>query len=174
MLATTYSRAQIGLDAPLVQVEVHMAGGLPSLNTVGFSETTGRESKDRVRSAIQQSGFDLPPRRTTINLAPAELPKRGGRYDLAIAIGLLQCSEQIQVSDLERFEFYAELSFSGDLRAAQAVLPALYQAQKSERLIVVSKTQCEGLKGLGFKRIFAFDTLAEVCEFIVAPEKYSP
>lgn len=173
MLATTYSRAQLGLDAPLVQVEVHMAGGLPSLNTVGLSETTGRESKDRVRSAIQQSGFDLPPRRTTINLAPAELPKRGGRYDLAIAMGLLQCSEQIQVKGLEQFEFYAELSLSGELRPVLAIFPALYQAQASGRSIVVAKAQCDELRGLGFERIYAFDTLAQVCEFVVSPDQFS-
>jgi magnesium chelatase family protein len=88
-LATLYSRACVGMDAPLVTVEVHLSNGLPSLSIVGLPETAVKESKDRVRGAILNSRFDFPARRITINLAPADLPKEGGRFDLAIALGIL-------------------------------------------------------------------------------------
>ena len=94
-LAIVYSRAQVGMDAPLVTVEVHLSNGLPSLSIVGLAETAVKESKDRVRGAILNSHFEFPARRITINLAPADLPKEGGRYDLPIAIGILAASGQI-------------------------------------------------------------------------------
>ena len=94
-LAVVYSRAQLGIDAPLVCVEVHLSNGLPALSIVGLPETAVRESKDRVRSALLNSGFEFPARRITINLAPAELPKQGGRYDLAIALGILAAYGQV-------------------------------------------------------------------------------
>jgi magnesium chelatase family protein len=87
-LAIVYTRAQVGIDAPLVSVEVHLSGGLPGLFIVGLPEAAVKESKDRVRGAIQNSGFEFPARRITINLAPADLPKEGGRFDLPIALGL--------------------------------------------------------------------------------------
>ena len=99
-LAVVYSRAQAGVQAPLVTVEVHLANGLPALSIVGLPETAVRESKDRVRSALQHSGFDFPARRITINLAPADLPKQGGRYDLAIALGILAASGQVPLEPL--------------------------------------------------------------------------
>ena len=98
-LAILYSRAQVGMDAPLVTVEVHLSNGLPSLSIVGLPETAVKESKDRVRGAILNSHFDFPARRITINLAPADLPKEGGRYDLPIALGILAASGQIPDND---------------------------------------------------------------------------
>jgi magnesium chelatase family protein len=100
-LARIYTRAQLGIEAPLVQVEVHLSGGLPSLSLVGMPETAVKESKDRVRSAILNSHFEFPAKRITINLSPADLPKEGGRYDLAIALGILAASEQIPAQRLE-------------------------------------------------------------------------
>ena len=94
-LAVIYTRAQLGVTAPLVEAEVHLANGLPAFTIVGLPETAVKESKDRVRSAIVNSHFDFPQRRITVNLAPADLPKQGGRYDLAIALGILVASEQI-------------------------------------------------------------------------------
>ena len=94
-LACIYSRARVGLDSPLVTVEVHLANGLPAFNIVGLPETSVRESKDRVRSAILNCGYEFPAKRITINLAPADLPKEGGRFDLPIAIGILVASEQL-------------------------------------------------------------------------------
>ncbi|WP_394173696.1 YifB family Mg chelatase-like AAA ATPase [Thalassotalea litorea] len=115
-IAKIYSRARIGLDAPTVIVEVHIGNGLPAFNIVGLPETTVKESKDRVRSALINCGYDFPGRRITVNLAPADLPKEGGRFDLPIAIGILLASEQLPLFDTERMEFAGELSLSGELR----------------------------------------------------------
>ena len=105
--AITYSRAYVGVEAPLVSVETHLSGGLPALTIVGLPETAVRESKDRVRSAIINAGFEFPAKRITINLAPADLPKEGGRFDLAIAIGLLAASGQLPVEEVKGYEFVA-------------------------------------------------------------------
>lgn len=103
-LAIVYSRAQVGVEAPSVTVEVHLANGLPALTLVGLPETAVKESKDRVRSAIINAGFDFPARRITLNLAPADLPKDGGRFDVAIALGILAASGQLPAVALEHIE----------------------------------------------------------------------
>jgi magnesium chelatase family protein len=136
-LATVLTRAQQGLDAPEVTTEVYLAAGLPSLTIVGLVETAVRESRDRVRAAIEQSGFVFPDGRLTINLAPADLPKSGARYDLAIALGILAASGQLQRQSLTGYEFLGELAFTGALRAVPGVLPALLAAQQSGRRMVV-------------------------------------
>ncbi|THG69635.1 magnesium chelatase, partial [Pseudomonas sp. A-1] len=128
-LAIVHSRAQLGIDAPAVSVEAHLANGLPSLTLVGLPETAVRESKDRVRSAIQSCGFDYPSRRITLNLAPADLPKDGGRFDLAIALGILAASGQLPAASLENLECLGELALSGALRAVRGVLPAALAAR---------------------------------------------
>ena len=107
-LAIVYSRARLGMDAPLVTVEVHLSNGLPSLSIVGLPETAVKESKDRVRSAIINSSFDFPARRITVNLAPADLPKEGGRFDLPIALGILAANRQIPYDELDANEFAGE------------------------------------------------------------------
>ena len=103
-LALVHSRAQVGIDSPAVDVEVHLANGLPSISIVGMPETAVKESKDRVRAAILNSNFEFPNRRITINLAPADLPKEGGRFDLPIALGILAASGQIPANGLENYE----------------------------------------------------------------------
>jgi magnesium chelatase family protein len=135
-LAVVYSRAQLGVSAPLVSVEAHIANGLPCLTIVGLPETAVRESKDRVRSALLNSGFEFPGRRITINLAPADLPKQGGRYDLAIALGILAASAQIPDAPLEQYEFVAELALSGAIRPVQGILPGALGALASQRQFV--------------------------------------
>ena len=115
-LAIVYSRAQVGMDAPLVTVEVHLSNGLPSLSIVGLPETAVKESKDRVRGAILNSHFEFPARRITINLAPADLPKEGGRYDLPIALGILAASRQIPDNDLQQYEFAGSFRQANDRR----------------------------------------------------------
>ncbi len=137
-LAVLYSRAGVGMDAPLVTVEVHLANGLPSMSIVGLPETAVKESKDRVRGAIINSRFEFPMRRITINLAPADLPKEGGRFDLAIALGILAASRQIPGSELSGYEFAAELALSGELRAVQGILPMALQTKKAERILVIA------------------------------------
>src|SRR5262245_23173269 len=115
-IATILSRAQNGMDAPEVRVEVDIANGLPALAIVGLPETVVKESKDRVKAAITNSNFEFPSGRVTVNLAPADLPKEGGRFDLPIAVGILVASGQILAESVTRCEFYGELSLSGELR----------------------------------------------------------
>src|SRR5262245_46543554 len=110
MLATVLSRASFGTEAPQVFVEVHIASGLPSLSIVGLPEGSVRESKERVRSAVTTAGFEFPAGRIVINLAPADLPKEGARFELAIALGLLVASGQIPPDRLKDCEFFGELS----------------------------------------------------------------
>jgi len=136
-LATVHSRAQTGLDAPAVAVEVDLAGGLPALAIVGLPETEVKESKDRVRAAIVNSGYQFPTRRITVNLAPADLPKEGGRFDLAIALGILAASGQIPVKALTEYEFLGELSLSGELRGVRGALPAALAADGVGRTLVL-------------------------------------
>ncbi|HAJ93228.1 MAG TPA: ATP-dependent protease [Gammaproteobacteria bacterium] len=136
-LAIIYSRARVGMDAPPVTVEVHLSNGLPSLSIVGLPETAVKESKDRVRSAILNSQFDFPARRITINLAPADLPKEGGRFDLPIALGILAASRQIPGNELEHYEFAGELALSGELRAIQGALPMTLQTHRARRSLII-------------------------------------
>src|SRR5450830_1561169 len=121
-LAVLRSRALAGMDAPAVSVEVHLAKGLPSLTIVGLPDTEVRESKDRVRAALANGGFKVPSRRVTVNLAPADLPKESGRFDLPIALGILAASGQLPAEELDRYEFAGELSLSGELRPIRGAL----------------------------------------------------
>ncbi len=137
-LAIIYSRSADGVMAPQVFVEAHLSNGLPSLSIVGLPEAAVKESKDRVRGALLNSGFEFPPRRITINLAPAHIPKEGGRFDLPIAIGILSASGQISNTQLEEYEFSAELALGGELRPVSGILPAALQAEKERRTLVVA------------------------------------
>lgn len=136
-LARIYSRALVGIDAPQVVVEVHLSGGLPSLSLVGLPETAVKESKDRVRSAILNSDYEFPAKRITINLSPADLPKEGGRYDLAIALGILVASEQVSATLIEQHEFIGELALGGDLQPVPGVLPSALACAKAQRILVL-------------------------------------
>jgi len=138
-LACVNARAQLGVSAPEVRVEVHLAGGLPSFNIVGLPETAVRESRDRVRAAISNSGFTPPSRRITVSLAPADLPKDGGRFDLPIALGILVASGQLKVKDLDAYEFLGELSLGGQVRAVPGCLPAILHARESGRCLVLPR-----------------------------------
>ena len=123
-LAIVHGRARAGVRAPEVTVEVYMSGGLPRMSMVGLPQAAVRESKDRVRAAIRCAQFEFPPRVTTVNLAPADLPKGGGRFDLPIALGILAASEQLPRNALAGHEFLGELGLAGELRAVDGVLPA--------------------------------------------------
>ncbi len=162
-LAVVYSRAQLGLDAPQVTVEVHLSGGLPGLSIVGLPETAVREAKDRVRSALLNGRFSFPARRITINLAPADLPKEGGRFDLPIALGILAASGQIPTTALADYEFLGELALSGMLRPVRGVLPAALQAQTAGRsLMVPMENAAEGAL-VKDAHILAADHLLAIC-----------
>ncbi|NIP73273.1 MAG: YifB family Mg chelatase-like AAA ATPase [Gammaproteobacteria bacterium] len=142
-LALIYSRAQAGVWAPLVSVEVHLSNGLPGLSIVGLPETAVRESKDRVRGALLNSGFEFPARRITINLAPADLPKEGGRFDLPIALGILAASGQVAAQSLAAHEFVGELGLGGELRGVRGALPAALQAARAGRALVCPRENAD-------------------------------
>ncbi len=162
-LAVVYSRAQTGIDAPLVSVEVHLSNGLPSLSIVGLPETEVKESKDRVRAAILNSQFDFPARRITISLAPADLPKEGGRFDLAIALGILAASEQIPSESLDQFEFIGELALSGELRGIRGVLPATIQTARAKRSLFVATTNADEAALVSDATVYPAEHLLNVC-----------
>lgn len=161
-LAIVHSRAQIGVEAPAVTVEAHLANGLPALTLVGLPETAVKESKDRVRSAIQNSAFDFPNRRITLNLAPADLPKDGGRFDLAIALGILAASNQIPADSLKQYECLGELALSGTLRPVQGVLPAALAARAAGRTLMVPLANAEEASLASGLRVIAVEHLLQV------------
>ena len=136
-LAIVHSRAQEGVAAPAVTVEVHLSGGLPGTSIVGLPETAVKEARDRVRVAIQNAQLDYPSRRVTVSLAPADLPKDGGRFDLPIALGILAAAGQVPKENLGRYEFLGELALSGELRAVTGVLPAALKAVRAGRTLIV-------------------------------------
>ena len=136
-LALVHGRARVGVSAPAVQVEVQLAGGLPRMSIVGLPATAVREAKDRVRAAIRSSQFEFPSRAITVNLAPADLPKDGGRFDLAIALGILAASGQVPRDALAGCEFHGELGLTGELRQVDGILPAAMAAGRAGRRLVV-------------------------------------
>jgi len=162
-LATVYSRAQVGINAPQVTIEVHLSNGLPSLSIVGLADTEVKESKDRVRAALINSQFEFPARRITINLAPADLPKEGSRFDLPIAIGILAASGQIPLEKLEQFEFIGELALSGELREIHGVLPASVQCRDKKRKLILPKQNAYEAALVNDLEIAPCDHLLQVC-----------
>ena len=138
-LAVTYTRAKLGIHSPLVTIEAHLSNGLPGFQIVGLPETAVKESKDRVRSAIINSHFDFPARRITVNLAPAELPKEGSRFDIAIAIAILAASDQVPRDKLDQYEFIGELALSGEIRQVDAVLPAALGCAKRKKQLIICR-----------------------------------
>lgn len=161
-IAIVYSRATIGIKAPLVTVEAHITGGLPGFSIVGLPEAAVRESKDRVRSAIINSQFEFPCRRITINLAPADLPKEGGRFDLPIALGILAASGQIPATGLEEYEFVGELALSGKLRPLHGVLPVALSTRLHNRALVIPNENADEASLPGDNRVFAANHILEV------------
>ncbi|MFZ9966097.1 MAG: YifB family Mg chelatase-like AAA ATPase [Steroidobacteraceae bacterium] len=139
MTASAYTRAQLGMEAPLVTVEVYCGNGLPQFTLVGLAEAAVRESRERVQAALINSGYSVPAGRIVVNLSPADLPKEGGRYDLAIAMGLLAASGQIPAEWLQQVELYGELSLAGALRPVPGLLVATVRAAGEGRSVVVPK-----------------------------------
>jgi len=175
MLATVLTRASVGLNAPIVTVEVHASNGLPALSIVGLPEASVRESKERVRSALISSGFQLPPKRITVNLAPADLPKTGGRYDLAIALGILIATEQLVVDDIAAYEFFGELGLTGELRSVPGVLSALVNSEQACRIAIIPIVNSAEASALLANRpaeadkttVLGANSLLEVCRFLL-------
>jgi magnesium chelatase family protein len=173
-LAVTLSRAQEGVAAPQVMVEVHLSGGLPSTNIVGLPEAAVREARDRVRVAIQNAAFEYPNRKVTVNLAPAELPKDGGRFDLAIALGILAAGHQVPREKLDDCEFLGELALSGQLRAVPGILPALIRARARGRRVVVPRANAEEAALIPEVDVLVADSLAEVCGWLRGAQELLP
>ncbi|MFP4334205.1 MAG: YifB family Mg chelatase-like AAA ATPase [Wenzhouxiangella sp.] len=161
-LATIFSRAQVGIDAPQVMVEVHLGPGLPGFGIVGLPETAVRESKDRVRAAMDNAGFRRPQWKTTVSLAPADLPKEGARFDLPIALGVLAASGQVTAEDLQRWEFLGELALDGSLRAVRGCLPAILQARRQGRRLILPAANAEEASLVSDAEVYLADHLTEV------------
>jgi len=151
------------MDAPPVTVEVHLANGLPNFTIVGLPEAEVKESKDRVRSALQNCRFDFPARRITVNLAPADLPKESGRFDLPIALGILAASGQVPASRLADFEFAGELALTGELRPIRGALAMTYNAHRSGRAFVLPGESAAEAALVSDAQVFPAASLLEVC-----------
>ena len=162
-LALVHSRARSGVRAPAVRVEVHLAGGLPTMSIVGLPEAAVREAKDRVRAAILCAQFEFPARRITVNLAPADLPKDGGRFDLPIALGILAASGQIPLEAMADCEFLGELGLTGELRAVDGALPAALAAGDAERRLIVPAGNGSEAALASRVEVRTARTLLEVC-----------
>lgn len=173
-LARVFSRARAGIDAPAVSVEVHISNGLPALMMVGLPEAAVRESKDRVRSALLNANFEFPARRITVNLAPADLPKDGGRFDLAIALGILAASGQLPAEPFARLEFLGELSLSGELRPVRGALPAAIQVRAAGRALVVPAANGDEAALAGGAEILAADHLLAVAAHLSGQNPLAP
>ena len=170
-LAIVHSRACVGVEAPPVTVEVHLSNGMPSFTLVGLPETTVKEAKDRVRSAIINAQFEFPSRRITVNLAPADLPKEGGRFDLPIALGILAASGQIPSDRLAKHEFIGELALSGDLRPVKGALPAALAALKAKRCLIVPDQNGDQVALVAQKQHKSAPTLLAVCGFLCGQQQ---
>ncbi len=172
-LAMISSRAIVGIDAMPVVVEVHLANGLPSFSTVGMPETAVKESKDRVRGAIINSGFEFPAKRITVNLAPADLPKSGGNFDLPIAIGILIASGQVPGQRVDNTELVGELALDGGLREARGVLPTALACKRAERRLIVPKSNAREAGLVSGIDALAAEHLLSVCSFLAGQSSLS-
>ncbi len=173
-LAVLHSRALAGMDAPEVTVEVHLSGGLPSFTIVGLPEAEVKEARDRVRAALINARFEFPARRLTVNLAPADLPKESGRFDLPIALGILAASAQIPANRLEEYEFAGELSLTGDLRPIRGALAMTFKAHRCGRAFVLPRASAEEASLVRDANILPAKTLLEVCAHLAGRESLQP
>ena len=162
-LAIVYCRASAGMLAPLVTVEAHISAGMPGLSIVGLPEKEVKESKDRVRSSLFNSNLDFPARKIIVNLAPADLPKEGGRFDLPIALGILAASGQIPQESLEQYEFTGELALSGELRSVRGILPVALSAYQAGRQLIVPFQNASEAALVRRAKVFSAKHLLEVC-----------
>ena len=176
-LALIQTRALDGLQAPPVTVEVHVANGLPAFSLVGLADAEVREARDRVRAALLSSGFEFPARRITVNLAPADLPKDSGRFDLPIALGLLAASGQLPALNLQDYEFAGELSLTGSLRPVRGALALALACQSAGRTLILPVASGSEAALADGAVIRVAETLREVCthlmgeDSLAAPQK---
>ncbi len=173
-LAVIYSRTNDGIDAPQVAVEVHLSNGLPGFSIVGLPEMAVKESKDRVRAAIINSNFEFPAKRITVNLAPADIPKDGGRFDLPIALGILAASGQVSTQNVAQYEFIGELSLGGQLRPIKGVLPTAYAAKRSDRSLFVPEGNADEASLINDFSVYSVNHLLQVCSHLNDVERILP
>src|SRR5216683_2522829 len=172
-LAVLHSRALSGLEAPEVTVEVHLANGLPSFTIVGLPDTEVKESRDRVRAALVNSRFEFPARRITVNLAPAELPKESGRFDLPIALGILAASRQLEVDAFSEYEFAGELSLTGELRPVRGALAMTWRAAREGRTFVLPSASAGEAALVAEASIYQAGSLLDVCAHLAGRQPLS-
>jgi magnesium chelatase family protein len=173
-LAVLYSRALSGMEAALVTVEVHVANGLPQFTIVGLPETEVKESKDRVRAALQNCQFEFPARRITVNLAPADLPKESGRFDLPIALGILAATGQIPSDKLAEYEYAGELALTGELRPIRGALAMTYRAAGSGRAFVLPQANAAEAALVEDAAVYPAQSLLQVAAHLAGREAISP
>jgi len=173
-LAVIHTRAQEGINAPAVTVEVHLANGLPGLSIVGLPEATVKESKDRVRAALLNAQFEFPARRITINLAPADLPKDGSRFDLPIALGILAASGQIPSEELSSYEFVGELALTGELRSIRGALPFALHSRQAGRAVILPRINADEAVLARDVVVLGAKYLLEVCEHLRGTARLVP
>lgn len=165
-LAITKTRASVGINALSISVEVHISNGNPAFTIVGLAETAVKESKDRVRSAILTSRFEFPYKKITVNLAPADLKKIGGGFDLPIAIGILAASRQIPNIKLDSHEFIGELALDGMIRPVYGIIPAVLAAFKENQKLIISKENAHEASITNKGHVFVADSLRAVCNYL--------
>ena len=173
-LAVVLSRGLAGVDAPLVTVEVHLSGGLPAFNLVGLPETEVKESRDRVRAALQNAQFEFPSRKITVNLAPADLRKESGRFDLPIALGILAAMGQIPAEPLTRHEFAGELALTGALRPIRGALPMALCARRDGRAFVLPEASAAEAALVRSAVVYPASCLLAVCAHVAGREPLTP
>ena len=170
-LAVVLSRGLSGMEAPLVRVEVHVGNGLPAFHIVGLPDTEVKEARDRVRAALATARFAFPQQRITVNLAPADLPKESGRFDLPIAIGILAATRQVPPTRLTEFEFAGELALSGELRAVRGALAMAFRAHRDGRAFVLPEASADEAALVRGARVYPARTLVQVCEHLCGREE---
>src|SRR5258708_4724776 len=166
-VAVLHSRALSGFDAPPVTVEVHLAGGLPAFHLVGLHDTEVKESRERVRAALQNAQFDFPARRVTVNLAPADLPKDSGRFDLPIALGVLAATGQIPATQLAGHEFAGELALTGDLRSVRGALAMTLKAHRDGRAFILPEASAREAAWVRDAKVYGAPSLLAVCAHLI-------
>ncbi|MEN9656599.1 MAG: hypothetical protein RL571_64 [Pseudomonadota bacterium] len=169
-LAIVHSRAMIGIEASAVLVEIHLANGLPAFNLVGLPDLEVKESRERVRAALAVCGFEFPNQRITVNLAPADLPKSSGLFDLPIAIGILAASGQLPLEQLNHFEFAGELGLSGELRSIRGALGMAWAAQAANRTLILPAASAAEAALLSSASVLSADHLMQVCRYLLGSD----
>lgn len=173
-LGVVYTRAALGIAAPRIKVEVHLSNGLPAFKMVGLAETAVQEAKERVRSALINSGFDYPARRITVNLAPADIPKTGGRYDLAIALGILIAMGQLEQRALANMEFAGELGLNGEIRPVLGLLPAAMRCAEVNQYLMAPQHNEDELQLVDKLKYYVTPTLLDTFLHLSAQKPIKP